>query len=114
MASQIGKIKENELDCLTQPLYPMKRTPSFEDYQYLKDTKMYRLWKLSYFNLQTTWPFKWFGRAKRPRIDYYNSAEYISVNRRIYDHLEGMIPATTQKLLDMPNRAATVRQFSYC
>ena len=25
-----------------------------------------------------------------------------------------MIPATTQKLLDMPNCAATVPQFSYC
>ena len=43
-----------------------------------------------------------------------NPAEYISVNRRIYDHLEGMIPATTKKLLDMPNCAATVPHFSYC
>ena len=23
-----------------------QRTPPFEDYQYLKDTKLYRLWKL--------------------------------------------------------------------
>ena len=55
-----------------------------------------------------------FGTAKRPTIDYYNRAEYISVNRRIYVHLEGMIPATTKKLLDMPNCAATVPQFSFC
>ena len=61
-----------------------------QNYQYLKDTKMYRLWKLLYqtyrlLNLSN-------DSVQQKDLRLIITTPQNICNRRIYDHLEGMIP----------------------
>ena len=97
-------------DFLCTLLYPMKRTPSFE----AKITSIWKIQRCIVYGNYCILTYRILNLSndsvqQKDTIDYYNPAEYISVNRRIYIwSFRGHDPGHNQKTV----RYAKLRRYS--